>query len=58
MACLLSTRFEPWWVEHIYDYTLQALTDEVMENKQYRADSMKKKYGCEIIYNQIAETKE
>ena len=57
MACL-TTRFEHWWVEHIYDYTLQALTDEVMENKQYRADANKKKYGCEIIYNQIAETKE
>ena len=28
-----------WWSDEVYEYTLQALTDEIIEIKQSRADS-------------------
>ena len=49
-----------WWDDHMYDYTLMALVDEVIEMKQARADARKKniKHDCELIFNQYTELKE
>ena len=49
-----------WWDDHMYDYTLMALVDEVIELKQARADARKLniKHDCEIIYNQYTEQRE
>ena len=53
-------QIETWWSDEVYTYTLQALTDEIIEIKQDRV-SVKRpelKHGCEIIYNQIPEQRE
>ena len=49
-----------WWSDQIWDYTLTALTDEVIEMKHARADNRKLalKHDCEIIYNQYTEQRE
>ena len=49
-----------WWDDQIWDYSLMALVDEVIEMKQARADARKLniKHDCEIIYNQYTEQSE
>jgi len=49
-----------WWDDQIYDYTLMALTDEIIELKNERAEARKLniKHDCELIYNQYTELKE
>ena len=49
-----------WWDDQIYDYTLMALTDEIIELKNERAEARKLtiKHDCEIIYNQGPELRE
>ena len=49
-----------WWDDRIYDYTLMALTDEIIELKNERAEARKLniKHDCEIISNQAPELRE
>jgi len=49
-----------WWDDQIYDYTLMALTDEIIELKNERAEARKLniKHDCELIFNQYTELKE
>ena len=35
----MATPLNAWWSSEVYEYTLQALTDEIIEIKQSRADS-------------------
>ena len=51
---------DKWWDDQIYDYTLMALTDEIIELKNERAEARKLniKHDCEIIYNQYTEQRE
>jgi len=53
-------QIETWWSDEVYTYTLQALTDEIIEIKQDRVGVKRPelKHGCEIIYNQIPEQRE
>ena len=48
---------DKWWYDQVYDYSLLALIDEVIELKQERAEARKLniKHDCEIIYNQYTE---
>ena len=49
-----------WWDDKVYDYTLMALTDEIIELKNERAEARKLniKHDCEIILNQVPELRE
>ena len=49
-----------WWDDKVHDYTLMALTDEIIELKNERAEARKLniKHDCEIIYNQYTEQRE
>ena len=49
-----------WWDDQIWDYSLMALVDEVIEMKQARADARKLniKHDCEIILSQAPELRE
>ena len=51
---------DKWWDDQVYDYTLMALTDEIIELKNERAEARKLniKHDCEIIYNQYTEQRE
>ena len=51
---------DKWWDDQIYDYTLMALTDEIIELKNERAEARKLniKHDCEIILNQVPELRE
>ena len=56
----ISMQNDKWWSDQVYDYTLMALTDEIIELKQERAEARKLdlKHDCELIYNQYTELKE
>jgi len=53
--CKLGNKVK-WWSDEVYDYTLQALTDEIIEIKQARTSDKKlsdDSYDFVIYFNQV-----
>ena len=47
----------PWWSDEVYEYTLQGLTDEIIEIKQARVDSKplsNDSYDFVVTFTQVA----